>query len=144
MQRNKLNIIECWTDASYSPQHKLSVFGYKIGQNKIKTFVSELKNTQAELEAISKCIEECKKLYPDINNPNLNFVIIIYSDCQRAIMNEYDSFVKIIKIKGHSKKSEKNNVDMIFSYVDKEVRKVLRNKIKEVMFDNDKNNKNLN
>lgn len=121
-------IIECWTDASYSPKHNISVVGYKIGKNQTKTKTQQLKNTQAELEAIRICIFECETLYP-------NSKIIIYTDCQRALTKLYPTFVKIIKVQGHSKKSLKNNVDLIFSSVDKIVRKTLRNTIDNIKKD---------
>jgi ribonuclease HI len=124
------NIIECYTDASYSPQTGLCVVGYKIGNHNIVTeCLTNTKNTQAELYAVEKCIEICNNVYGfDIN-------IIIYTDCQRAMQNNYstnDIKVNLIKLDGHKKGVLKSDKDKIFSLVDKKVRKVLRENVRNI------------
>ena len=118
------NTVECYTDASYSQFIKTSVVGYKIGNRKIilETLV-DIKNTQAELYAVQKCIEICSQHYPDKN-------IIIYTDCQKAVQNYenevYPKYVKLIKVDGHKKSILRDHNDKIFNLVDKATRKELR------------------
>ena len=115
------NIIKCFTDASYSQHKSLSIIGYKIGEHDV--VLEELlnvKNTQAELYAIKKCIKVCNEIYPDDE-------IIIYTDCQRAFKDpNYSPNITLQKIKGHKKGSLKTEDDKVFSIVDKAVRKKLR------------------
>lgn len=118
---NEREEIKCFTDASYSQQKSLSIVGYKIGNlDVILEELPNIKNTQAELYAVEKCIDVCNKLYPNKN-------IIIYTDCQRALKNQYQKNVTLEKIEGHKKTLLKNENDKIFSGVDKAVRKKLRN-----------------
>lgn len=113
-------MIKCFTDASYSQQKEISVVGYKIGNLDIVfEELPKVKNTQAELYAVEKCIEVCNKLYPKEN-------IIIFTDCQRVFKNEYQSNITLQKIKGHKKSALKDENDKLFSVVDKAVRKYLR------------------
>jgi hypothetical protein len=117
------NTIECYTDASYSPQFDICVIGYKIGIHDVITnILPNIKNTQGELLAIDECIYFCENLYPKCK-------IIIHTDCQRATQNKYDN-TTIIKLDGHKKKILKDDKDKIFSIVDKRVRQVLRQTIK--------------
>jgi ribonuclease HI len=82
-----------------------------------------------------------------------NYNIIVYTDSQNILSlldrrqkienklfknhTEYKEFfnlvdncnLKIIKIKGHKPKIKKDNIDKIFSVVDKAARKALRNKL---------------
>ena len=112
--------INCFTDASYSQQKKISVVGYKIQNNNvILEILNDVKNTEAELYAIQKCIDVCKTKFP-------NNKINIYTDCQRALKNNYADNITITKVEGHKKKAVKNDIDIIFSSVDKTVRKKLR------------------
>lgn len=115
------NIIECYTDCSYSPQTGLCVVGYKIGNCDVITEVlKNIKNTQGEIYAVERCIEICKNKVLDNS-----YSLLIYTDCQRVIQNTYEN-VQFIKMDGHKKKTLKNNKDLIFSSVDKKVRKTLR------------------
>ena len=112
--------IKCFTDASYSQHKNLSTIGYKIGDSNI--FLENLpyvKNTQAELCAIKKCVEVFNNLHPGSN-------AIIFTDCQRALKDSYPLNISVQKIDGHKRNIHKNNDDMIFSTVDKAVRKRLR------------------
>lgn len=112
--------IKCFTDASYSQHKNLAVVGYKIGEDKIVLKkLPYTKNTLAELIAINLCISACNIKYPGSN-------IIIFTDCQRALKNNYPKNVEIKKIKGHKKGSLKDENDLIFSTVDKKVRKAMR------------------
>jgi hypothetical protein len=113
--------INCYTDASYCNVMMLSVIGIKIGNKPI--YLEQLpnvKNTEAEIYAINKCIELCSLLH-------FNALIYIYTDCQKAFQLEnLSENVLLIKIKGHKKKNLKDTNDIIFSSVDKMVRKRLR------------------
>ncbi len=49
--------IKCFTDASYSKEIEVSVIGYKVGDAQIiLKHLPQIKNTQAELYAVDKCI----------------------------------------------------------------------------------------
>jgi hypothetical protein len=114
------NIIECYTDCSYSPQTGLCVVGYKIGDNNIVTeLLINIKNTQGEIYAVEKCIEICKNHFID------NYTLLIHTDCQRVIQNTYPN-VEFVKMEGHKRKALKTPKDLIFSKVDKKVRNDLR------------------
>lgn len=114
------DIIECYTDCSYSPQTGLCVIGYQIGDNDIVTeLLTNVKNTQGEIYAVEKCIEICKDQYI------CNYNLLIHTDCQRVIQNTYPN-VQFIKMEGHKRKLLKDNKDLIFSKVDKKVRNDLR------------------
>lgn len=116
-----MDTIKCFTDASYSQQKNIAVIGYKIGDlEPVLDELPNIKNTQAELLAIERCLEECAKLYP-------NNEIILYTDCQRALKNtNYPPNVTLVKLEGHKKGTLKSDDDKIFSIVDKAVRKRLR------------------
>ena len=116
-----VNIIKCFTDASYSQQKSISIIGYKIGDRDVTLEeLINVKNTQAELYAIDKCIKVCNEIHPTDE-------IIIYTDCQRAFKDPvYPLNITLKKIQGHKKGSLKDEDDKIFSVVDKAVRKKLR------------------
>jgi len=116
----EMDPIKCFTDASYSQHKNLSTIGYKIGGSNI--FLENLlhvKNTQAELYAIKKCIEVFNNRHPGLN-------AIIFTDCQRALKDSYPLNISVQKIDGHKQKIYKNDDDIVFSTVDKAVRKRLR------------------
>lgn len=121
-----MNTIECFTDASYSPQKNICYIGYKIGNNDIVCeSIGNIKNTPAELHVIDKCIDIYNTYY------SLRYrSITIYTDCQKATQVNYPSFVKIVKVKGHQK-NRLNYIEKTFSSVDKAVRKSLRNFLKD-------------
>lgn len=120
-----MNSIDCYTDASYSKEVGGSIIGYKIGDEQIVTeFLDKIKNTQAELIAVDRCIATCKEKYP-------NYQIHIYTDCQKAIQNQNTNDVIYHKMIGHIKKSLRDDKQTIFSCVDKLTRKELRKKHKE-------------
>lgn len=115
-----LNPIKCFTDASYSKEKSLCIIGYIIDNSDVKiTQLPNIKNTQGELIAIDKCIQECSVLFP-------NRSVLIYTDCSRALKNNYGDHISIVKIKGHVKKDLRTKNDNIFRIVDKTVRKELR------------------
>lgn len=121
-------IIECYTDASYSQFAKFSVVGYKIGNSRINLeILKNIKNTQAELYAIEKCITIC-------NIQHVGKKIMIYTDCQKAIQNfqnnKYQKHINLIKVDGHKKNILRDNHDKIFNLVDKATRKELRKNVK--------------
>jgi len=123
-------IIEYFTDASFSPQNKIAVVGFKIRSNpNIQTeIIYDTKSTTAELLGIQKCIDNfC------INNTSC----IIYTDCSKAVMLELDYKMNnptinlyIKKIDGHKPTKIKDDTDREFALVDKYTRKKLRQIIK--------------
>jgi hypothetical protein len=126
MQENLVEI-NCYTDASYAKDIKGSIIGYKIGNRPIVTkYLKDIKNTEAELIAVKKCIEDGHKLYP-------NQILNIYTDCQRATIGKpndtfdiLDPLVQMHKIKGHVKKADRDDKAIVFAQVDQKVRKVLK------------------
>jgi len=112
--------IECYTDASYSQFINTSVVAYKIGNDEIILEILEnIKNTEAELYAVEKCISLC-------NKKNIK----IYTDCQKAVQNyknnQYPKNVVLFKVEGHKKTINRDEKDKIFNLVDKAARKKLR------------------
>lgn len=119
-------MIECFTDASYSKEVGGSVIGYKIGDSPIVTdFCENIKNTQAEVLAVRKCIEKCKEDHPDHQ-------IHVYTDCQKVMMMDFEQDIIFHKMIGHMKNSEKDDKQLIFTQVDRMTRKVLRQRIRGV------------
>ena len=118
--------IKCFTDASYSKDISLCVIGYMVGDSKVSIeYIPDMKNTQGELHAIDRCIEKCNQLHPDSQ-------MEIYTDCSRALKNDYGDEVTIVKIKGHLKKALRTENDNLFRKVDRAVRKALRKRVKEL------------
>lgn len=52
--------------------------------------------------------------------------VTIYTECESAANNDYPSNVKVVWVKGHSKKSEKAEIDLKFQLCDKKARKIMR------------------
>ena len=114
-------LIEYFTDASYSPQQKISVIGFKIrGCNTINTEkLIGINSTQSEILGIQRCVDHFA------NNYNIEtHKYYIYTDCQRGL--NLPIIGKIIKIDGHKPSRLKSKNDLEFSKVDKYVRKELR------------------
>lgn len=143
-----MNIIKCYCDASYNPQTKIAVIGWKIGQNKIRDMLlTDTNNTRAEIIGLIHLINEL--------DPNLKY--IIHTDCQ-SILNRLMSKEKLIgkdfknakgeklgnadlyqklfeivtenitlvHIDGHISREKMNEDNVIFSQLDKYVRRKLR------------------
>lgn len=114
-------IIEYFTDASYSPQHKIAVIGFKIRTNKTIHVekLENINNTQAEILGIHRCIDHFN------NNYNTETIqCYVYTDCQRGLNIPISG--KIIKLDGHKPTRLKDKDDIEFAKVDKHVRKTLR------------------
>ena len=135
--------INCYTDASYSKEKAISVVACIINGEPIQTlFYPNIKNTQAEILGIQYCINYCLNNYTKqhINKQilfNELLTINIYTDCQNAWKHNFVSInanintntnvkVNLFKVKGHQKKSNMNEHDLIFKQVDKHARKILR------------------
>lgn len=122
--------IKCYTDASYSQDINTSIIAYKIGNDDIITKeCKDIKNTEAELYAITECIKYC-----ELNHPNKT--IIIFTDCQKALQNKYADNVTLIKVKGHKKKVLMNSDELIFKTVDQTARKKLRQLVSSINLKN--------
>jgi len=117
--------INVYTDASYSKELGGSVIGYKIDDQAIHTeFISDIKNTQAELLAIKKCISLTTKY-------RIGCIIRIHTDCQKALQETYPPNVVMIKMSGHMKRADMDEDQKIFSMVDRLTRKTLRSLLKD-------------
>ncbi len=127
--------VNYYTDGSYSPQKKLGVAGFMVNDN-IYLYTTTQKNTQCEYLAAKMSIHHA------IRHKNQNSKI--FTDCAGIIntinkekwdkypglcklLNELDGNIEWIKVKGHSKQSEKKEDDFQFQKIDKAVRKKLRN-----------------
>jgi ribonuclease HI len=116
-------LIECYTDASYSKEKSTSVVAFKIGNAPICTkILKNVKNTEAEIEGIRECLRLCELIY------GVDKMVNIYTDCSKAFQTTFNTNMNfiIIKVKGHQRKSEMNENDLIFKEVDKFARKTLR------------------
>lgn len=123
---SRYKIIDAYTDASYSKEIGGSVIGYKIDNLPICIeFVNDIKNTQAELMAIERCISLSAIHHPES-------VIRIHTDCQKAQKEIYPPNIIIVKVIGHMKNKFKNERQKEFSKVDKLTRKTLRIMLKEI------------
>lgn len=119
--------IDCYTDASYAKDVGGSVIGYKIGNNPIQLlFLEGIKNTEAEVMAARRCVEETELLYP---NRRIN----LHTDCQEVMSQEFAYHVRLFKMKGHMKKKLMNNKQLVFREVDKAARKTLRQRREEMI-----------
>jgi ribonuclease HI len=124
------------TDASFDPKTKVAIIGF-LSNNKITTkLVHNTTNTEAEFLAIIFAIETL-----DINKYEDE---ILYTDCKTAVdlihknrftkpiygpfltlINKYNK-LSLKHISGHKKRSEKTDIDILFSTLDKAVRQELR------------------
>ena|SRR5579872_1909295 len=132
MLNDHVQIINCYTDASYAKEVGGSVIGYKIGEHPIFTdFLVDVKNTEAEMSAVKLCIDLASELYPDAE-------IHIHTDCQKAVnsADDYPSYVVIHKMRGHIKRNLRDDKQQIFSEVDRYVRKQLRLRLKIIRNEN--------
>lgn len=113
----------CFTDASYDPQMKIGVIVFRIYQDGIKNeyqqfieIINNIKNTELEKIGINKCIQATLQ-YDNIT---------IYTDCQSGIDVFQKDRISINYIKGHDKKSNRDEIGLIFRDVDIFARKELR------------------
>jgi len=135
-------IINCYTDASYSKEVGGSVIAYKINDMPIRTkYLNSVKNTEAEIKGVDRCIDIASKMY-------LNSEIHIYTDCQKVLELEsegkYPENVLVHKMKGHMKGELRDKNQQIFSCVDKRARKMLRIRLKAIRAQNANENENEN
>lgn len=145
-------MIKCYCDASFSPETKNAICGWKIGEdNAMQTMLLiNTNNTRAEIIGLIHLIHLVNKL------PN-NSTYIIYTDCLSVIdrikkrgklqnknfcnrkgqsLANADIYqelfsilkenIKIIHIDGHLPKNKRNNDNKIFSEIDIAVRRKLR------------------
>ncbi|VBB18064.1 hypothetical protein YASMINEVIRUS_527 [Yasminevirus sp. GU-2018] len=141
-QDNNARVISCYTDASYSKEVGGSVIGYKIGDGEVQTlFLLNVKNTEAEITAVQRCIDTVVNGYDNMldnnpTNPVNDYEIHIYTDCQRVVQKfedgEYPYNVEVRKMIGHMKKADKDHNQLIFTQVDRATRKELRKRLKTV------------
>ena len=91
-----MNTIKCYCDASFCPERKVAVCGWKIGNNDCFTkVIHNTNNTRAEYLAILDLLNHIDK----INQ------YIIYTDCQ-GIINTINKKDKLISKNFRNKKGE--------------------------------------
>lgn len=126
-----------FTDVSYDPIIKLGVccikYIYKYLEKdnivEISSFnIDNIKNTQLEKESIKIAIESIKNI-DELNE------IIIYTDCQGAINDNYPNKIRIEKIKAHKKKSDCNDIELQFREVDILSRKKLKERRNQLKYE---------
>lgn len=144
----KFRNIDIYTDASYDQRTKIAICGeliidYTNPENNIYNFdthvVNDTNNTEAELYGIILILDKF--------NHNHNCNLTIYTDCQMALRlvnclkrknnkdiyskfyelyDKYNGKCNFVKIAGHKRKNERNDIEENFSILDKHVRKQLR------------------
>ena len=90
-------MIKCFCDASYSPQTKIAIVGWQIGNSDITTIkIENTNNTRAEIIGIIKLMTEIHDIHntDNANKPKKEYTI--YTDCQ-SILNRIESKDKLIK-----------------------------------------------
>jgi hypothetical protein len=116
----------CFTDASYSPQHHIACLGYMVGTD--ENIHTEIITTdgvaEAEKLATERCLYYCRQ-------SGIQGRIIIYTDHQGSLKKEEHwkqqfGDIELRLIQGHKKTSEKSEIDLIFTKVDRLTRKLLR------------------
>lgn len=118
--------IICFTDCSYCPKYNIGVIVHKIYTSEncfFQTIINldGVKNSELEKIGISECIKDCSIISTECK-------IIIYTDCESSLKETYPNNVEIKYIKGHSKKSDRDNIGLIFRDVDILARKTLRDR----------------
>lgn len=116
--------LRCFTDASYNPQEKIAVPGFKVeGEVPVRFEINgDLSGcAEAEERAIIICIDHCKTRYPGRN-------LLIHTDHEGSFKMLLPAHVKLVKMAGHLPKEarEKSEEQLLFSEVDRKVRSVLR------------------
>lgn len=113
----------CFTDASYDPQMKIGVIVFRIYLDGIKNeyqqyieIINNIKNSELEKIGINKCIKATLN-YNDVT---------IYTDCQSGMDAFQNDRISMNYIKGHDKKSNRDDIGLIFREVDILARKELR------------------
>jgi ribonuclease HI len=120
-----------YTDASYSKEAGGSIIGFLILFNDgekyfFYDFLEKVKNTEAETIASDLAVKYCREKCVE---KNLDCNMIVHTDCQKTVKNITPN-VTYKKVIGHSKKSEKDEDDLLFNIVDKTTRKKLREIVK--------------
>ena len=114
-------MVICFTDASYCPMTKIGVVVCRIYNNSLTNYVDNeiyhngVRSDDLERIGIEYCIEECNKV--------INEYSVIYTDYMSAVGN-YNA--NLVYVKGHFKKSNLNDIGLIFRSVDKRARMILR------------------
>jgi len=120
--------MEYYSDASYNNQMGIGVIGFMGPDlNVITQMVNVHGSTGCEVEAFNRMLDYAKS--------NDHSDIIAYTDCNKVVKMgseiDYDDLhVSVIKVKGHSKMSDKSPQDLLFKTVDKAVRKTLRDAVR--------------
>ena len=145
-----MELIKCYTDASYSNTKNVAVIGSKIGSEPIDILIlNNTNNTRAEIIGVINLMEKLKIKF--------NTKYVIYTDCQGVLniiakksklinanftnkknetLRNTDLYkklyellrpdIEICHIKGHIPKQNMTPDNVIFSELDKYIRKKLR------------------
>ena len=118
--------MECFTDASYSPQTRTAIIGWSIPQ--LDVFQLEVLRCDgvafAEKMATVKAMEKCRSS-GHLGN------IKVYTDHQGSeksleTWNQQYGPIELIYVKGHKKNIDKTPQEIEFTKVDRATRKKLR------------------
>nr|WIL04303.1 ribonuclease H [Cedratvirus lena] len=146
-------MLRCYTDASYDPRSRLSVIGWKIGQGEIQhELIYNTSINRAELQCTINLIQQLELgqeylIFTDCENIvnkhqqreeiiSRNFLTkngkeIANSDLLREFFTLCTDNITIKHIQGHMAKHLMNDDNRKFSLVDKHVRRVLRQHLKD-------------
>lgn len=108
-----------YSDASFHPPTKMAVCGFLKNNFITYQILYDTTNIKAEIHAF-----EMAKLNDDAD-------YIFGSDCQKVIDNGLLHGLTMFKVKGHKPTSQKSQIDIQFSVLDKFLRKYLRQIIKD-------------
>ena len=131
-------IKKVFVDGSVNPKSKVGIGAFYLC-NEIENFdENEIKIKKFEDTSSTKLELEC--LLWALKTIDSKDKLLIYTDCQNifSLLNREEKLKKsiylnekydleFIKVKGHKKSSLKDEIDLIFSKVDKKARKELRN-----------------
>lgn len=118
--------MECFVDASYSPQHQIAVIGFYIdGQAIIHSeIVSIHGNAAAEKLALQRCVDYlCEHSW--------KLKSVIYTDHEASLKEQVPDWIELRFTPGHLKKADMTPLQLKFSMLDKAVRKMLRQEVRD-------------
>lgn len=146
MQNKIEDINKVFVDGSANPQAKVGIGAYVLCKDLKQFNQTSIKTKRFENTSSTKL--ELQTLIWAVKDINTEEKLFIYTDCQnifsllnreekikehknRLLYEEFFALIKtydleFIKIKGHKKKSLKDDIDVVFSKVDKKARKILR------------------
>lgn len=144
-------MVNCYCDASYDPETKTAICGWKIGDDDIKFLcVKNTNNTRAEIIGLIRLITnlddqleyiiytDCESILNRIASKeklikcsfkNKRGIPLSNGDLYRQLFDLLNPNIKLVHIEGHLPVGQMNNHNFIFSKLDKKVRAKLRSKL---------------